>query len=73
MGAHEIDTKSNQIVQNALYYDATTASSFELQRCSKENYITGASDDDPSGIAIYSQSDAKLGFNIILTLILASR
>jgi NRAMP (natural resistance-associated macrophage protein)-like metal ion transporter len=30
-------------------------------------FITGASDDDPSGIATYSQTGAKFGFNLLWT------
>ena len=33
--------------------------------------ITGASDDDPSGIATYSQAGAKYGFGMLWTLVLA--
>jgi NRAMP (natural resistance-associated macrophage protein)-like metal ion transporter len=33
--------------------------------------ITGASDDDPSGIATYSQAGAQLGFSISWTMVLA--
>jgi NRAMP (natural resistance-associated macrophage protein)-like metal ion transporter len=32
--------------------------------------ITGAADDDPSGIATYSQAGAQFGFNILWTLVL---
>src|SRR6188472_766414 len=32
--------------------------------------ITGASDDDPSGIATYSQAGAQLGFSISWTMLL---
>ncbi len=32
--------------------------------------ITGAADDDPSGIATYSQAGAQLGFNALWTLVL---
>src|ERR1700680_1305468 len=32
--------------------------------------ITGASDDDPSGIATYSQAGAQFGFSITWTLLL---
>jgi NRAMP (natural resistance-associated macrophage protein)-like metal ion transporter len=32
--------------------------------------ITGAADDDPSGIATYSQSGAQFGFNLLWTLLL---
>ena len=31
--------------------------------------ITGAADDDPSGIATYSQSGAQFGFNMLWTLL----
>src|ERR1700741_3343100 len=33
--------------------------------------ITGASDDDPSGIATYSQAGAQFGFNLGWTLLLS--
>ncbi|MBC7514735.1 MAG: divalent metal cation transporter, partial [Herminiimonas sp.] len=32
--------------------------------------ITGAADDDPSGIATYSQAGAQFGFNMLWTLVL---
>ena len=32
--------------------------------------VTGAADDDPSGIATYSQAGAQLGFNIAWTMLL---
>src|SRR6201992_676412 len=32
--------------------------------------ITGAADDDPSGIATYSQAGAQSGFNLLWTLLL---
>jgi len=32
--------------------------------------ITGAADDDPSGIATYSQAGAQFGFNILWTILL---
>jgi Mn2+/Fe2+ NRAMP family transporter len=32
--------------------------------------ITGAADDDPSGIATYSQGGAQFGFNVAWTLLL---
>ena len=32
--------------------------------------ITGAADDDPSGIATYSQAGAQLGFNMLWTVVL---
>src|SRR6201993_659973 len=34
-------------------------------------FITGASDDDPSGIGTYSQAGAQLGFGIGWTMLLA--
>jgi len=34
-------------------------------------FITGASDDDPSGIGTYSQAGAQLGFNIGWTMVMA--
>ncbi|WP_345770901.1 Nramp family divalent metal transporter [Brucella intermedia] len=33
--------------------------------------ITGAADDDPSGIATYSQAGAQLGFNMLWTMLLS--
>jgi Mn2+/Fe2+ NRAMP family transporter len=35
--------------------------------------ITGASDDDPSGIATYSQVGSQFGFGFLWTLLLSSR
>jgi Mn2+/Fe2+ NRAMP family transporter len=32
--------------------------------------ITGAADDDPSGIATYSQAGAQFGFNMLWTMVL---
>jgi hypothetical protein len=32
--------------------------------------ITGAADDDPSGIATYSQAGAQFGFNMVWTMVL---
>ena len=32
--------------------------------------ITGAADDDPSGIATYSQAGAQFGFNMLWTVLL---
>src|SRR6059036_3060541 len=32
--------------------------------------ITGAADDDPSGIATYSQAGAQFGFNMLWTIVL---
>ncbi len=32
--------------------------------------ITGAADDDPSGIATYSQAGAQFGFNLLWTMVL---
>src|ERR1700710_2191379 len=32
--------------------------------------ITGAADDDPSGIATYSQAGAQFGFNLLWTMLL---
>src|SRR3569833_4114122 len=32
--------------------------------------ITGAADDDPSGIATYSQAGAQAGFNLLWTMLL---
>ena len=32
--------------------------------------ITGAADDDPSGIATYSQAGAQFGYNMLWTMVL---
>jgi Mn2+/Fe2+ NRAMP family transporter len=34
--------------------------------------LTGAADDDPSGIATYSQADAQLGFMLCWTMFLTT-
>jgi Mn2+/Fe2+ NRAMP family transporter len=34
--------------------------------------ITGAADDDPSGIATYSQAGAQGGFNLLWTVVLTA-
>jgi Mn2+/Fe2+ NRAMP family transporter len=34
--------------------------------------ITGAADDDPSGIATYSQAGAQFGFNMLWTIVIGS-
>jgi Mn2+/Fe2+ NRAMP family transporter len=34
--------------------------------------ITGAADDDPSGIATYSQAGAQFGYNMLWTMVLTS-
>jgi len=38
--------------------------------CLGPGLITGASDDDPSGIATYSQAGAKFGFGMCWALII---
>ncbi len=42
-------------------------------RCSSSSgpgLVTGAADDDPSGIATYSQAGAQAGFGLLWTLVL---
>ena len=34
--------------------------------------VTGAADDDPSGIATYSQAGAQFGFNLLWTVFLTT-
>jgi len=56
----------------------TNAAAGETAQSSEESWIkklgpgviTGAADDDPSGIATYSQAGAQFGFNLLWTLLL---
>src|SRR4051794_15430176 len=41
----------------------------KLLRTLGPGLITGASDDDPSGVATYSQVGAQLGFSILWTML----
>lgn len=41
-----------------------------LFKCLGPGIITGAADDDPSGIATYSQAGAKFGVNMLWTVVL---
>jgi NRAMP (natural resistance-associated macrophage protein)-like metal ion transporter len=46
-------------------------SKFNLFKIVGPGVVTGASDDDPSGIGTYSQAGAQLGFSISWTMVLA--
>ena len=46
-------------------------SKFRLLKMIGPGVVTGASDDDPSGIGTYSQAGAQLGFSISWTMVLA--
>ena len=48
-------------------------SKFRLLKIIGPGVITGASDDDPSGIGTYSQAGAQLGFSISWTMDSPSR
>jgi len=52
--------------------DATAGTSAETSWLSKlgPGIVTGAADDDPSGIATYSQAGARFGFNMLWTVLL---
>ena len=47
----------------------TTAGKSRLMRALGPGLITGASDDDPSGIATYSQAGAQFGYAIGWTVL----
>lgn len=49
---------------------ASPASSSSLTRRVGPGVITGAADDDPSGIATYSQAGAQAGFGLLWTVVL---
>ncbi len=49
---------------------ASPASSSNLTRRVGPGVITGAADDDPSGIATYSQAGAQAGFGLLWTVVL---
>ena len=49
--------------------DAEKAGTPRLLRAAGPGLITGASDDDPSGIATYSQAGAQFGFSITWTML----
>src|ERR1700722_3533176 len=50
--------------------DAAPPPKLQLLRMLGPGLITGAADDDPSGIATYSQAGAQFGFELGWTLIL---
>src|SRR5512140_1944406 len=49
---------------------ARTTRNLEVVRSLGPGLITGAADDDPSGIATYSQAGAMFGFQLLWTLVL---
>src|SRR5271170_6280098 len=50
--------------------EAERPSRFRLLKIIGPGVVTGASDDDPSGIGTYSQAGAQLGFSISWTMVL---
>jgi NRAMP (natural resistance-associated macrophage protein)-like metal ion transporter len=48
---------------------AVTEASADILRCLGPGLITGAADDDPSGIATYSQVGAQFGFGMLWTML----
>ncbi|MBB5358636.1 NRAMP (natural resistance-associated macrophage protein)-like metal ion transporter [Rhodanobacter sp. ANJX3] len=51
--------------------DRTKSGSFRWLRALSSGLITGAADDDPSGVATYSQVGAKFGYATLWTMFLA--
>jgi Mn2+/Fe2+ NRAMP family transporter len=58
------------IVAPTLRTEGTSWGRGKLTRALGPGLITGASDDDPSGIATYSQAGAQFGFQLAWTLLL---
>ena len=44
-----------------------------LARRARPGLVTGAADDDPSGIATYSQAGAQFGYGLMWTMLLCFR
>ena len=44
----------------------------QIMRALGPGLVTGAADDDPSGIATYSQAGAQFGFNLLWTVFLTT-
>ena len=44
----------------------------QIVRALGPGLVTGAADDDPSGIATYSQAGAQFGFNLLWTVFLTT-
>src|ERR1700732_1127918 len=57
------------VVQNVTPSGARQSEERRLSKILGPGLITGASDDDPSGIATYSQAGAQLGFSICWTML----
>ena len=58
--------KPGQVLQNCLDKDAKPDT---VLACLGPGLITGAADDDPSGIATYSQVGAEFGFAMLWTML----
>jgi NRAMP (natural resistance-associated macrophage protein)-like metal ion transporter len=62
---------TGEIVARTKYKAAVTTGEANLLKRLGPGLITGASDDDPSGIGTYSQAGAKLGFDVSWTMLLS--
>jgi len=72
MAHHKIDHRKEQEPKRPIHKDKPSAP-FSLRSFLKTlgpGLITGASDDDPSGIGTYSQAGAQLGYGIGWTMLL---
>ncbi|HEY4118244.1 MAG TPA: Nramp family divalent metal transporter [Byssovorax sp.] len=64
------ETSSRRPHRRAKHRDAARSGRFAWLRVFGPGLLTGASDDDPSGIATYSQAGARYGFGLLWTLLL---
>src|SRR6201997_3097094 len=60
---------TSMITNVSIYTGSTIASARRLFRMFGPGLITGAADDDPSGIATYSQGGAQFGYSIGWTIL----
>ena len=69
-----IDREPNRILlRNLALWQCVLSSALSLNSLTKRlgpGVITGAADDDPSGIATYSQAGAQTGFGLLWTVVL---
>ncbi len=65
-----MSVREHRRVANANSSAAVGASKPRLLQALGPGLITGASDDDPSGIGTYSQAGAQLGFGISWTMLI---
>jgi NRAMP (natural resistance-associated macrophage protein)-like metal ion transporter len=59
-----------EIVKTSTFYKKSFIKVKKILRVLGPGLITGASDDDPSGIATYSQAGAQLGFSVLWTALI---